>query len=167
MLAVAHRLDQQISQRPSLELHLAQDVEDLASQRLPRLLHLLEEGAIYLAFASLLSHQVPEVTNFRLPDAMDPAKPLLDPVRVPGQVVVHHQVCPLEVDTLPRRVGRHQDLHLGIVFEGFLRLRPFLPTHAAVDADEGLFPPEESRNPLLKVIEGVAMLGEYDQFFMG
>ena len=35
LVAVADRLDQQVAQRPALELELAEHVEDLAAERLP------------------------------------------------------------------------------------------------------------------------------------
>ena len=45
-----------------------------------------------------------------LADAVDAPEPLLDPVRVPRQVVVDHQVRGLEVQALAGRVGGEQDL---------------------------------------------------------
>jgi hypothetical protein len=44
----------------------------------------------------------------RLPDPVDPPHPLLDPHRVPGEVVVDHHVAELEVATLAGRLGAQQ-----------------------------------------------------------
>src|SRR5207244_8072766 len=70
-LAVANRLQQQLAQWPTLELEFAEDVEDLATEGLAGLFELVEQGAVHIAFAGLLGHQVPEVANFRLPNAVD------------------------------------------------------------------------------------------------
>ena len=104
-VAVADRLDQQVAQRPALELELAEHVEDLAAERLAGLFELLQQRAIDVALAGLLGHQVPQVADLGLADAVDAAEALLEPVRVPGQVVVHHQVGALQVDALARGVG--------------------------------------------------------------
>ena len=52
-----------------------------------------------------LADEVPEVADLGLADAVDAAEALLQPVGVPGQVVVDHQVGALEVDALAGRVG--------------------------------------------------------------
>ena len=163
-LAIPHRLDHQVPQGLSLELDLPQDIEYLTSQGLARFLQLIEEGMVDLALTGLFGHHIPQVTDFRLPDPMNPAEPLLDPIRIPGEVIVHHQVRPLEVDALARCVGGYQDLHLGVMSETFLCLQPLLAAHAAVDTYEGFFPPKQGRDPLSEVIERVAMFGKDDQF---
>ncbi len=122
----------------ALELELAEHVEDLAAQRLARLFELLQQLAIDVALAGLLGHQVPQVADLGLADAVDAAEALLEAVRVPRQVVVHHQVGALEVDALAGGVGGEQHLHLGVVLERLLRLQPLLAAHAAVDDDHGL-----------------------------
>ena len=117
LVAVADGLDQQFAQRTPLELELAEHVEDLAAERLARLFELLQQPAIDVAFAGLVRHQVPEVADLGLADAVDAAEALLEAVGVPRQVVVDHQVGALEVDALARGVGGEQHLHVGIVLE--------------------------------------------------
>ena len=63
------------------------------------------------------------MTNLGLSDAVDTAETLLDPVRVPRQVVVHHQVGTLQVDALACGVRGDEHLHFGIVLEGLLHLQ--------------------------------------------
>jgi len=58
---------------------------------------------------------------------------LLDAVRVPREVVVDHEVCPLEVDALAGGVGGHEDVDVFVLGEGLLSLTALLPAHAAVD----------------------------------
>ena len=109
LVAVADRLEQQAAQRRVLEDALVgEHVEDLVAERLALLLELVEQALEHLALAGLVGHQVPEVADLGLPDAVDAPEALLDAVRVPGQVVVHHEVGALQVDALPRRVGGDQ-----------------------------------------------------------
>ena len=166
LLAVANGFDQQLAQRPAFELKLAEHVEHLAAERLARLLQLLQQPAIDVAFAGLLRDQVPEVADFGLADAVDAPEALLQPVRVPRQVVIHHQVRALKVDAFASRVGRQQHLDFGIVPEGFLRLHPLLAAHAAMDDDDGLAAAEQRRDAPLQVVERVAVLGEDDELLV-
>ena len=164
LIAVADRLDQQLAQRPALELELAEHVEDLAAQRLARLLELLEQRAVDVALAGLLGDEVPEVADLGLADAVDAAEALLEAVGVPRQVVVDHQVRALEVDAFAGRVGGEQHLHLGVVRERLLRLPPLLAAHAAVDDDDRLLRGRAAcAMRSLEVVERVAVLGEDDE----
>ena len=89
--------------------NLAQDVEDLvAPHRLPDLVQLLEEPVEHLALPGILGHQVEDKDLFLLAIAVDPPHPLLQAVRVPGDVVVDHQVAELQVDAFAGRLGGHQ-----------------------------------------------------------
>ena len=166
LIAVADRLDQQLAQRPALELKLAEHVEDLAAERLARLLQLFQQPAIDVAFARLLGDQVPQVADLGLADAVDAAEPLLEAVGVPRQVVIDHQVGALEVDALARGVGGEQHLHLRVVLERLLRLHPLLAAHAAVDDDHGLLAAEQRRDTGLQVVQRVAVLGEDDELLV-
>ena len=57
------------------------------------------------ALAGAVGDQVPQVADLGLADAVDAAESLLDPVRVPRQVVVDHQVRALQVEALAGGVG--------------------------------------------------------------
>ena len=104
--------------------------------------------------------------GFGLADAVDAAEALLDAVRIPRQVVVHHQVRALEVDALASRIGRDEHLHRGVELERFLRLCPFLASHAAVDDNDGVGVAEKATDATLQVVERVAMLGEDDELLV-
>ena len=67
---------------------------------------LLEQSTVNVAFASLFCHEVPEMANFCLTNSMNSAKPLLNTIWIPRQVVVHHQVCALEIYAFSRGVRR-------------------------------------------------------------
>ena len=120
----ADGLDQQVAQRPAVELELAEHVENLAAEGMARLLELLQQAMEYVALPGLLGHQVPQMAHLGLADAVDSAETLLKTIRIPGQIVVHHQMSALKVDALSRRIGREQRLHVGIVQERFLRSAP-------------------------------------------
>ena len=105
-LAVADSLDQQLSKRPAFELELAEDVKDLSAQRLARLLQFFQQLAVNVALAGFLGDEVPEMADFGLADAVDAAEALLDAVRIPRQVVVHHQMGALKVDAFAGGIGR-------------------------------------------------------------
>ena len=104
-------------------------------------------GDVDVALAGLLGDQVPEVADLGLADAVDAAEALLEAVRVPGQVVVDHQVGALEVDALAGGVGGDQHLHLGVVHEALDDSAPLLAAHAAVDHDDGLVAAEAVADP--------------------
>ena len=87
LVAVPDGLDEQVAQRPPLEMELAEDVEYVASERLASLLELLQQLAVDVALAGLFRHQVPQVAHLGLADPVDAAEPLLEAVGVPRQVV--------------------------------------------------------------------------------
>ncbi len=103
------------------------------------------------------------MTDLRLPNAMNAPKALFDAVWVPRQVVVHHQVRALQVDSFTCGIRCEQHLHLGIMQKGFLRLRPLLATHPTVYGDYGFAPAQQGRDAGLQVAQRVAMLGEDHQ----
>ena len=160
LLAVPDRVDQQLAQRPPLELQLAEHVEDLPAQRLPRLLQLFEQPPVDVSLAGLLRHEVPEMADLGLADPVDAAEPLLQPVGVPGQVVVDHQVRPLQVDPFAGGVGGQQHRDLRIVPERLLRLEPLFPPYPAVDHHDRSHAAKQRRDPVLQIPERVAVFGE-------
>ena len=107
------------------------------------------------------------MAHLGLADTMDTAKALLQPVRVPRQVVVDHQVCALEIDALAGSIGGQQDLHLRVVLEGFLHLQTCFSTDAPVDDDHGFAAAQQRGNALFQIVKRVAVLGENDQLLVG
>ena len=102
------------------------------------------------------------MADLRLPNAVNAAEPLLQAVGVPRQVVVHHQVGALQVDTLARCVGGEQYLHVWIVPKRLLGLQALLTAHA-VDDDNCLLTSEQCAHAGVEIAQGVAVLGENDQ----
>ena len=60
---------------------------------------------IDLAFASLAGDQVPKVADLLLADTVDSAEALFEPVGVPREVIVDHQVSVLEINAFARSIG--------------------------------------------------------------
>ena len=60
------------------------------------------------------------MTDLGLADPVDPSEPLLEPVGIPREVVVDHQVGALEVDPLSGRVGGEEHPDLRVVPERLL-----------------------------------------------
>src|SRR5688500_14885977 len=97
-VAIPDGLNQEVSQRAALELKLAGHVENSTAKSLAGLFQLFKQGAVNVSLSGFVRDQIPEMAYLRLSDAMDTAKALLDSVRVPRKVVVHHQVRALQVD---------------------------------------------------------------------
>src|SRR5437773_1839053 len=83
-------------------------------------------------------HVFADLGDLRLADAMNPPEPLLQPVRVPGEVVINHQVSALEVDALASRIGCHEDFDVRLALERRFVAAPQFSWHSAVDLDHSL-----------------------------
>lgn len=162
VVAIADRLDEQVAQRFFGE-GLAEYVEDLVAQGGALGVELFEEALEDLTLAGVDRDEVPEMADLGLADAVDTTEALLDPVRVPGQVVVDHEVGPLEVHTFPGRVRGDEDRAVLVLHERLLQLAALLPLGAAVNRDDRLGTAEQAPQPLDEIVQGVAMLGEDDQ----
>ncbi len=127
------------------------------------LLDLREEALEHHALAGPVSHEVPQVADLLLADAVDAAEALLNPVRVPRQVVVDHQVRPLQVHALTRGIGRDKDLHRRIVAERVLHPPTVLALHAAMDDHHCFLAAEQCSDLAFEVVERVTVLGEHDE----
>ena len=106
----------------------------------------------------LVGDEVEDVDVLGLADPVDAAHPLLQPVGVPGDVVVDHQVAELEVDALSGRLGGHHDL--GALPEEALLLDPLGELHPTVD---DWATSKSSGQVLHEVVERVLVLGEDQQ----
>ncbi|GBD06134.1 hypothetical protein HRbin20_01736 [bacterium HR20] len=163
--AVADCLDEQVAERPALELQFAQHVEDLATEGGASLFELLEQSVVNVALASLDCHHVPQVAGFGLADTVDAAKALFDTVGVPGQVVVDHEVCALEIDAFAGSIGCHEHAYLRIVEKGLLCFAPVFTAHGSVDEHHCLLA-QQCCDALDQVVQGVSVFGEDDEFLI-
>ena len=150
-LPVPDRVEQQLPQGPPLELQLPEHVEHLAAEGLPGPLQLLEQPPVDVALARIVGDQVPQVADLGLADPVDAPEALLQPVRVPRQVVVHHQVGPLQVDALAGCISSQQHLNVGVMAERLLHRQPLLAADTAMDHDDRLLAAQQSRDALLQV----------------
>ena len=145
---------------------LADDVEDgVVVQRVADLLQLFEQPLQDAAFDGVGGHEVEDQAVLALAVAVDAAHPLLEAVRVPGDVVVEEDVADLEVDALARGLGGDQNLDLAFAelllgVEARARLVARARLHAAVDAADAEAPGLEATH---EVVERVLELGEEEQ----
>src|SRR5260370_24020190 len=103
------------------------------------------------------------MANFRLPDTMDSPKPLLDTIWIPRQIVIHHQVSTLKVDSFTGSISREKHLNFGIVPEPFLRAHPVFTAHPTMNHNDSPRPTEEGRDLAFEVIQSVTVLREDNQ----
>src|SRR5262245_26675430 len=103
------------------------------------------------------------MADLRLPDAMNTSKALLKAIRIPREIIVHHQMRALQVDALPRSIGGHEDLHVCVLGKRRLGVPSLLASHAAMDRDHGLRTPEQDVEAVGQVCQGVPVLGEDDE----
>ena len=102
------------------------------------------------------------MADLGLADPVDAAEPLLDPVRVPRQVVVDHQVRALQVQALAGGVGGDQHPGVLVLGEQFGDPAAFLTPDPAVDGDHGVGAAEQVTDAFGQVLQGVPVLGEDD-----
>ena len=159
---VEHRIHQQLPQRATGE-QLAEHIEHLVAEGLAGVVEFLQQLDIDLALAGVLRQQVPEVADLLLTNSVDASEALLQPVGVPGQVVVHHQVRPLQVHALARSVVGQQHHHLGVIHKGMHHLAAFVPWYTAMDLHHRFFPAEAVADLAGQVGERVLELGEQHQ----
>ena len=84
LFLVADGLDEEVAKGPPFEVELAEHIEHLPAQALPRLFQLVEKLAIDVALPRVIRDKVPEVTRFRLADTVNPSEPLFQSVGIPG-----------------------------------------------------------------------------------
>ena len=97
---------------------------------------------------------------------MNTAKSLLDPIRIPRQIVVDHQIGVLKVDPFARCVRRDQEADRRIVSEFILDLQPFLAVYSAMDTADTVRLSCQSADFLLQVKERVLMLCEDNELLI-
>ncbi len=165
VVAVADGFDKDILQRLVVERNFAQYVEDLASQTLALGLQLVEEFLENFTFTGVFGDEVPQVAYFRLTDAVDAAEPLLDPVGIPRQVVVDHQVCPLEVDAFSCGIRRHKDGGFLVLLEELLDVLAVIPFHATHDGHHCFGVAKQGTDAAGQIAQGVLVFGEDDDLF--
>ena len=101
------------------------------------------------------------MTDLRLSDAVDAAEALLQPVRVPGQVVVHHQMrAALKVHTFAGRIVGDHHADDGITVEGRDGSATSLARDAAMDNHHGRGVAKARRDLVREIFERVLRLGE-------
>ena len=102
------------------------------------------------------------MADFGLADAVDAPKSLFQTIWIPGQVVVDHQMRPLQVDSFASRIGSQENEYVFVLLKGFLGLGPIFPPHSSVNCHES-FRHDDRSKFFTQIVQGVAMFGEDDQ----
>ena len=166
LFSIPDSLDEKIAQRFSLKLEFAQDIKDLAAEGLAGLFQFVQEFSIDIAFPGFFSHQIPQMADFGLTDTMNPSESLFNPVGVPGQVIIDHEMGALQINPFTGGIGGQEDLNLGIMAEGFLDFQAIFASNSPMNHDHGGFPSQKGGNPGFQIIEGVPVFGKNNQFLM-
>ena len=166
-LAVSDRLDKQFAQRAPLELELSEHIEDLSAKGLACLFKFFKQCVVNVALAGLAGHEIPEMADLGLADSMNAAKSLLYTIRIPGKIVVHHQVRALKVDSFACGIGRDENLRFRIELECLLSIEAVFTAHATMNHDNSIGATKQAAYLVLKVGEGIAVLCEDDELLTG
>ena len=150
--------------------NFAHDVEDrIVVQRVADLLELFKQPLENAALNRVGRDEVEDQAVLALAVAVDAAHPLLQPVRVPRDVVVEQDVADLKVDAFAGGLGGDQNLDrafaellLGVQARARLVARARL--HAAVDAADAEAPGLQSVD---EIVQRVLELGEEKQALIG
>src|SRR6266511_3114996 len=104
------------------------------------------------------------MTDLGLSDAVDTAETLLQAVRVPGQIIVDHQVrAALQVHAFARGIVTDENAYLRIVVESSDVGLAHVARHAAVDHDNGFMLANALADVAGEVFQRVARLGENEE----
>ena len=121
-----------------------------------------EQTIIDFALAGFLGHEVPEMADLLLADAVDAPEALFEAVRIPRQVVIDHEIGVLEVHAFTGSIGGEKDADFGVGTEQSLAFAAFVAVRAAVNGDDGVRRAEDAADFPLQIVQGVAVLGEDD-----
>ena len=83
---------------------------------------------------------------------MDTAKALLQPVRVPWQVVVDHQMRALEVDAFTGGIGGDQDANTDVLLEQILDLAALIAQHTAVNRNHSFLAAQQGADFVCEIV---------------
>lgn len=146
--------------------HFTQDIEHPASKVCSLNLQLIKKTLENITFPCFQGDHIPQIASLCLTNSMNTAKSLLDPIRVPRQIVVDHQIGVLKVDTFASRVCRDQEANRRIVSEFVLDLQPFLAGNGTMDTADAVRLPCQGADFLLQIKECVLMLCEDNELLI-
>ena len=104
------------------------------------------------------------MADLGLPDTVDTTETLFKTVGVPRQIIVDHQMRPLEVDTFACRVSSDENADILVLLEQLFDLAPLVAEHTTVDVHHRILAAKQGSDFIRQVTERVAVFGEYDEF---
>ena len=142
---------------------LAKDVEDAPLESRADRFQLGKEAVVDLALSGLLGDEIPQVANLLLADAMNAAEALLQAIRIPWEVVVHHEVRVLKVHAFASGICGNKDANLGIGTEESLPLAALVTLGAAMDGGDRAWGAKHTAHLLFQIVQSIPVLGEDDE----
>src|SRR2546422_470631 len=104
------------------------------------------------------------MADLRLPDTVNAAEALFDPVGIPRQIVIHHQMGALKIDTFACGIGGYHDRDIFVLREKVLRTLAFVTMQAAMQCNDCFDTTKKATDTLREISKGIAVLGKDDQF---
>ena len=135
LISVADGLKKQVLEAVTLE-DFAKDVEDAAIEGGALNAEFFKKPKKDITFAGFFGDKVPKVADLLLADTMDASESLFEAIRVPRQVVVHHQVGVLKVDAFTSGIGGDENADIWIGTKYRLNAAAFITVGSAVDGDD-------------------------------
>ena len=137
LVVVADGIEEEVLEALSLE-DLAENIEHAALERLVDGFEFLEQAVVHFTLAGFIGHEIPEMADLLLADAVDAPEALFEAVRVPRQVVIDHEVGVLEVHAFTGSICSEKDANFGVGTEQGLAFTAFVAVCAAVNGDDGV-----------------------------
>ena len=163
VIAIANRIEEQVTERLAFKGNSAQDVENLAAQRGTFHLELAEQALEYFSLARLRGDKVPQMTYFGLTDAVNTTEALLESIGIPRQVVVDHKVRTLQVNALAGGIRSDKDARVRILLKHFLGTMALVARHTALNGEHSSTVTQEGANLLCEIVQRVLVLGKDDE----
>src|SRR5260370_4540771 len=138
---------------------LTNHVENTVAQLSPDLFQLAEETVENGSLDGIRRDKIEDIDIRTLPDTRNAPHTLFQPVGVPGNVVVNHQVTELEVDAFTCRLGG--DTNLRRLVKALSRFAPEHSVHPAMDLTGCVAP---FLQVTAQVFQRVTMFGKDQQF---
>jgi hypothetical protein len=153
-VVVTDGIEQEVLEALFLE-HLTKNIEYASFECFVDGFQLDEQTMIDFALAGFLGHEVPEMTDLLLANAVDAPETLFETVRIPRQVVIDHEIGVLEVHAFTGSIGGEEDTGVGVGTEQGLPFAAFVAVRAAVNCDDCVGRAEDATDFPLQIVQRV------------
>ena len=92
IISVADSLHKQFPKRLIIKGDFTKNIKNLSTERLTFLLQFGKKTLEHHPLTGLVGNKIPEIADLRLSNSVDSAEPLLQPIWIPRQIVIDHEV---------------------------------------------------------------------------